>query len=228
MTSPSREIEFKFAVRNRQAFEQLAKHLDLPVSVLATGITQINHFFDSRQLCLHDKHFVIRLREQLDKNILTIKGEQLQPQKDSSVLTDRVEEEVAITRKAADDLLQGRVSPQQVISDHFENRSAPILQLIKTACPGEDLVHIGKFSNVRIHLPPVTLPVANARQRLEFELDTSTFPDGTVEYEIEIEISEQSDAAAIEATLVELLHQAGIEWHTAPSKAVRFFSALSN
>jgi len=223
-----REIEFKFGVHGRRAFEQLVAHLSLPESLLTEGFTQVNHFFDSQTRCLHKKHFVIRLREEKEKNILTVKGEQAIQQQGTSVLSDRVEEEVAIPRQAAEDLLHGRISPQQAISDHFKNRSASIMQMIKTACNDQNLVHIGEFSNVRIHLPPVMLAVANTSEKLEFELDTSTFPDGSVEYELEIEITEHNNAASIEAALVELLQQAGIEWHPAASKAERFFATLAN
>jgi len=228
MTSASREIEFKFGLHDKQAFDQLVAHINLPEAVLNEGVVQVNHFFDSQALCLHKKHFVIRLREEKQKHFLTIKGEKALQQKGGSVLSDRVEEEVSIPRQAAEDLLHGRISPQQAINDHFETRSASILQMIKTACNDQGLVHIGKFSNVRIHLPPVTLAVANADEKLVFELDTSTFPDGSVEYEIEIEITEHNNAASIEAALVELFQQAGIEWHPAASKAERFFATLAN
>ena len=228
MTSPCREIEFKFGVRSRRAFEQLVEHLGLPESLLTEGVTQANHFFDSQALCLHKKHFVIRLREQNEKNILTVKGEQAIQQPGTSVLSDRIEEEVVIPRPAAEDLLHGRISPLQAISDHFKDRSASIMQMINTACNDPSLLHIGEFSNVRIHLPPVMLSVANTSEKLEFELDTSTFPDGSVEYEFEIEITEHNNAASIEAALVELFQQAGIKWHPAASKAERFFATLAN
>lgn len=226
MISPSREIEFKFGVDNKQAFNRLVKHLKLSESVLTEGVTQVNHFFDSPALCLHKKHFVIRLREEREKHILTIKGEHALPQNGNSVLSNRVEEEVTLPRQAAENLLLGRISPLQAISDHFKARAAPILRMIDTACINHDLVHIGKFSNIRIKLPPVTLAVAAASEKLEFELDSSTFPDGRVEHEIEIEITEHNNAASIEAALLELFQQAGIEWHSATSKAARFFDAI--
>lgn len=226
MTSPSREIEFKFGVSGRQAFYRLVTHLELPESVLKEGMTQVNHFFDSKALCLHQKHFVIRVREENRSYILTIKGERSSAQNGNSVLSNRVEEEVMLPQLAAENLLQGMITPQQAISDHFKSRSAPILQMLSTACNNQDLVHIGEFSNVRIHLPPVMLSVANSREMLEFELDSSTFPDGSVDHEIEIEIHEQTDAAGTEAVLIDLLKQAGIEWHAAPSKAERFFASL--
>lgn len=228
MKSPSREIEFKFGVSEKQAFYQLVAHLKLPESVLAEGVTQVNHFFDSPSLCLHKKHFAIRLREEKDKNLLTVKGEKTPPPEENSVLSSRVEEEVAVPRQTAVDLLHGRIAPQQAIRDHFKSKSPPILTMINTACDDQGLVHIGEFSNIRIHLPAVILPGANSSDKLEFELDTSTFPDGSIDHEIEIEIAEHTDAAQVESALIELFQQAGIEWHSAPSKAARFFAAITS
>ena len=228
MKSPSREIEFKFGVSEKQAFYQLVAHLKLPESVLAEGVTQVNHFFDSPSLCLHKKHFAIRLREEKDKNLLTVKGEKTPPPEENSVLSSRVEEEVAVPRQTAVDLLHGRIAPQQAIRDHFKSKSPPILTMINTACDDQGLVHIGEFSNIRIHLPAVILPGANSSDKLEFELDTSTFPDGSIDNEIEVEIAEHTDAALVELALIELFQQAGIKWHSAPSKAARFFAAITS
>ncbi len=227
MKSQSREIEFKFGVPGTQAFYQLAAHLNLPESLLTDGVTQVNHFFDSPSLCLHKKHFVVRLREEKDKNLLTVKGEKALQPKENSVLSNRIEEEVALPRQTAVDLLHAKITPQQAIREHFNSTSTPILTMINTACNDHALIHIGEFSNIRIHLPPVILPGTNAGDKLEFELDTSTFPDGSIDYEIEIEIAEHTDAVRVESALLELFKQAGIEWHTAPSKAERFFAAIT-
>jgi uncharacterized protein YjbK len=228
MKPPSREIEFKFGVSEKQAFYQLVAHLKLPESALTEAITQINHFFDCPSLCLHKKHFAVRLRQEKDKNLLTVKGEKTPQQKENSILSSRVEEEAVIPRQTAVELLHGKITPQQVIRDHFKNKSEPILTMINTACNDQALVHIGEFSNIRIHLPAVILPGASSSDKLEFELDTSTFPDGSIDHEIEVEIAEHTDAALVESALVELLQQAGIEWHSAPSKAERFFAAITS
>lgn len=227
MTAQSREIEFKFAVADRRAFDQLIQHLKLPGSLLDGGVTQTNHFFDSPARCLHENHFVIRLREAGGINTLTIKGERQTEDIDSEVLSSRIEEEVDIPREAADDLLSGRISPLQAVSEHFKSRSAALLEMIENACDRQDFVHIGQFNNLRIKLPPVSLHAEGADETVVFELDTSTFPGYRTDHEIEVEISAHVDAALIEAALIDLLRQAGIEWQSAPSKAVRFFAALA-
>ena len=227
MTPHSREIEFKFGVPDAKAFEQLLQGLDLPGSLLAQGKIQTNHFFDSSVLCLHEQGFVIRLRQQDSVNILTVKGEQQADATGSSLLSSRFEEEINLPAQAADDLLHGRLSPQQLIEVHFGDRSTAVLQLINSACGGQDLVHIGEFRNVRIHLPVIPLQVGENIEQIEFELDSSTFPGGRVDHEIEIEIAAHSDASGIEAALIELFKRCDIKWHAAPSKAKRFFADLA-
>jgi uncharacterized protein YjbK len=226
MPTPPREIEFKFAVDDDQAFHRLVRHLQLPDTVLDQGVTQTNHFFDSPQLCLRNKHSVIRLREQGEKRILTVKGEKTTRSSNHAVLTDRIEQEAEVSIDAATALLQQRTTPQAVIAQYFADRASDILQAIDSACHGQTLVHIGQFENVRIHLPETGLDIGGASEMVEFELDTSTYPDGRIDRELEIEISEHANADAIETALTGLLAQAGIEWHSAPSKAVRFFGAL--
>ena len=227
MAENPREIEFKFAVHDKRAFIQLLEHLHLSRSLLDKGVTQTNHFFDSPSLCLHKNHVAIRLREEGKNRILTVKGAQRKETEGTSVLTDRIEQEVVLPHESAQALFNGNLTARQAIKQHFGHRSPTVLQMITSACDETELVHIGKFENIRVHLPPVDLTIGGTVTTVDFELDTSTFPDGNVDHEIEIEITEHSDAENIEAALIELFQQAGIEWDSAPSKAERFFSALS-
>ena len=227
MTRPSREIEFKFGVDGKQAFHRLVQQLDLPGYLLDHGVNQTNHFFDSTSHCLRTNHLAVRLREEDGYHFLTIKGGQPSKADADSVLTDRVEEEVTLSQETALALLSGKLSPVEVIRQRFDSKSRSIVQLVNAACGDEKLTPIGRFHNIRIHLPPVVLPADGSDEAIVFELDTSTFPDGRTDYEFEIEISEHSDAVAIKNALLGLFKQAGINWHTAPSKAERFYAALN-
>ena len=227
MTRSSREIEFKFGIDGKQAFQRLLQQLDLPAYLLDHGVKQTNHFFDSASHCLHTHHLAVRLREEDGQHILTIKGGQPSNADADSVLTDRVEEEVTLSKETALALLSGKLSPVQVIMQQFDSKSQSIVQLVNAACGDEKLTPIGSFHNIRIHLPPVVLQTGGSDEAIVFELDTSTFPDGRTDHEFEIEISEHSNAAAIEDALLGLFKKAGIEWHTAPSKAERFYAALN-
>lgn len=227
MTGSSREIEFKFGIHGKQDFQRLLQQLELPAYLLDHGVKQTNHFFDSASHCLRTHHLAVRLREEDGHHILTIKGGQPSNANTDSVLTDRLEEEVSLSRETALGLLSGKLSPVQVIRQQFDSKSRNIVQRVNTACGDEKLIPIGRFHNIRIHLPPVVLQTLDSGEAIVFELDTSTFPDGSTDYEFEIEISEHSDAAAIKDALLRLFKQADIEWHTAPSKAERFYAAIS-
>ena len=220
-----REIEFKFAVADRQAFHQLLEYLGLSASILDHGVRQINHFFDSKTFCLRDHHHAIRLRQEAQRYALTLKAEQ--QASPAAVLSDRAEHEVELPEATALALLQGITSPHQVIRQHFSDRSSTVLPLIEAACGDQALIHIGEFTNERIYLPPVSIAAGANAETVVFEFDTSTFPNGKVDYEIEIEISEDQHASAIQAALIELMDQAGIPWSSAPSKAKRFFYAIA-
>ena len=227
MTAPTREIEFKFGVDGKQDFHRLVQQLGLPGYLLDHGTNQTNHFFDSASHCLHSNHLAVRLRDEDGYHMLTLKGGQPSKAGADSVLTDRVEEEVSLSRETALALLSGKLSPVNVIRQQFEGKSRKIVQLVNAACGDERLIPIGRVHNIRIQLPPVVLQTGGSGESIIFELDTSTFPDGRTDYEFEIEISEHSDAVAIENALLSLFKQAGIEWHTAPSKAERFYAALN-
>jgi uncharacterized protein YjbK len=224
MTTCGREIEFKFAVADKQAFRRLLAYLNLPDALLDQGVKQTNHFFDSTTFCLRHHGLAIRLRHEAGRYRLTLKAEQ--QASEQAVLSDRVEHEVALPNATALALLHGTTSPRRVIRQHFDDSSSTILELIHSACVDAPLVHVGEFINERINLPPISLPVVESTASVVFELDTSKFPNGVVDHEFEVEISEDQDATAIEAALIELLEQAGIPWSSAPSKAKRFFSAI--
>ena len=225
MTTRGREIEFKFAVADTQAFRHLLAYLNLPDALLDRGVRQINHFFDSTTFCLRQQALAVRLRHEAGRYRLTLKSEQ--QSRVETVLSDRVEHEVDLPDATALALLRGTTGVRQVIRQHFDDSASTVLQLIHSACVDAPLVHVGEFINERIHLPPVDIPIVDSTANVVFELDTSTFPNGAVEHEFEVEIAEDQDAAAIETALIGLLEQAGITWSSAPSKAKRFFSVIT-
>ncbi len=228
MTSASTEIEFKFSVKDSSAFTKLVDYLDLPRSVLENPIDQINHFFDSPASCLHGHQLALRIRQEDGSNILTIKGDKQSVSDSSEVLTERIEEESALSAETANALIAGSMPVEELVQQQFSSRAPQLVETILSACSGQRVQYLGKFRNQRIQLPPVTLNAADYEASVEFELDTSYFPDGNIDYEIEVEISADSDSEKIGEGLIELLKNAGIDWGTAPSKAVRFFQAISS
>ena len=227
MTAPlSTEIEFKFAVDDAEAFNVLVVHLGMPESLLSNSVTQVNHFFDSHSLCLHDADLAVRLRVQNRKNIFTIKGKSSDHAEKRKPLSQRIEVEAEIPDHAAHDLLEGHIAPADIIKQYLPTDADSLLEMIVHACFDEPLKYIGKFSNERIILPEYTLKSGKFSTNIVFELDSSTFLDGSVEYEIEAEIPDIAHADEIHHALTNVLEKAGIKWTTAPSKASRFFARL--
>ena len=224
--SLSTEIEFKFAVDNEQAFHDLVAQLGLPESALSNSITQINHFFDSTSMCLHNSDLAVRLRVQNAKNIFTVKGKSSYHSEDHTFLSERIEEEVDIPDHAAHDLLEGHITPADIIEQYIPEHSSTLLEMIEHACVDQPLRYIGMFRNERIILPEYKLEANDVLTVIILELDSSTFPDGSIEHEIEVEITDTTHADEIYSALIELLKQAGINWSTASSKAARFFARL--
>ncbi len=224
--SLSTEIEFKFAVDNAEAFNNLVVQLGLPESVLNNRVTQVNHFFDSPSLCLHDADLAVRLRVQNRKNIFTTKGKSSYHAEDRQELSQRIEQETSIPDHAAHDLLEGHITPEDIIKQYLPSHANTLLEMLEHTCVDEPLKYIGMFRNERIILPEYKLEAGELSTKIVFELDSSTFPDGSVEHEIEVEISDTTHADEIRRALTTLLEQAGISWTTAPSKAARFFARL--
>jgi uncharacterized protein YjbK len=227
MTAPlSTEIEFKFAVDGAESFNNLVVQLGMPRSVLSNSVTQVNHFFDSHSLCLHNADLAVRLRVQDRKNIFTIKGKSSYHAEDRQALSQRIEVETEIPDHAAHDLLEGHIAPVDIIKQYLPLHADSLLEMIDHACVDEPLKYIGKFSNERIILPEYRLESGEISTNIVFELDSSTFLDGSVEHEVEVEISDITHADEIHHALTNILEKAGINWTTAPSKAARFFARL--
>jgi uncharacterized protein YjbK len=220
----AREVEFKFAVSGAEAFTRLLDHLGKPRSLLQSGILQVNHLFDTPALALHDHGSIVRLREQGGDYQLTVKGDTA-PAATDGVLTERIEYESPVDVDAARTLLRTRRISGDRLAGMISDHADAVHDLLRTAGVHGDLVYIGCFSNERIKLP-VILPVEGARCELLFELDSSEFPDGVTNTEIEVEITGRDDAEAIRSVLLTLLAQAGIDWQTTSNKAERFFAAL--
>ena len=224
--SLSTEIEFKFAVDNAGAFNKLVEQLALAESVLNNSVTQVNHFFDSPSLCLKESDLAVRLRVQNKNNIFTIKGKSSYHSEDRQSLSKRIEEEASIPDHAAHDLLEGHIAPSDIIKQYMPAQADTLQEMITHACNDESLKYIGMFRNKRIILPEYKLETGDISTNIVFELDSSSFPDGSIEYELEVEISDTTHADEIHHALTAMLEQAGISWKTAPSKAARFFDRL--
>jgi uncharacterized protein YjbK len=227
MTTLTKEIEFKFAVRDDSAFAALVAYLGLPTGVLDEAVLQTNHFFDTAQSSLRKNSLAIRLREQSGAFYLTIKGGKSSHDK-AGVLSSRIEEERVLYAETAHAMLDGTASVHTVIARCFRDHSSQLVDAIREITGDHVLAYVGKFENRRITLPPVKLQTGGATRQVEFELDSIAFPGQAPQYEIEVEVPSTEEAGLIHDALVALLSSAGIQWSAAESKARRFFAIVEH
>lgn len=224
--TPPRELEFKFAVHDTDAFSRLINYLDLPLTLLDAGVAQINHFFDTESLSLHSARAIARLREHNGRFTLTVK-EITQADTGECVLSNRMEYESDIPVNIGRVILNQKVLSLACLKDTLKSNSDAVVALLKRCGIDRDLTYIGNFTNTRTHVP-ITLTANHRHYDLVMELDASEFPGQLLSYEIEVEISFDEDAASIHKALEQLLKDAGIDWHTTTNKAARFYDARQN
>ncbi len=223
---PTRELEFKFAVQSSRAFSHLIEYLGMPVSLLETGIIQINHFFDTRPLTLFSTGSIVRLREHNGCFTLTVK-EMTPADADQTVLSNRFEYESDIPATLGRKILKEQVLQLTQLVSAMESNAVTVSTLLKRCGVNQDLAYVGYFTNTRTRIP-IVLTVNDQPKRLIMEFDASEFPGSNLCYEIEVEISSDDDSDAIYSALVQLLKDAGIHWHATTNKSARFFSAHNN
>jgi len=222
--TPPREIEFKFAVSDGEAFQRLIDYLEMPADLLEGGIVQINHFFDTADQALRSQGAIVRLREQNGAYRLTLK-QSATAESGTRALSDRIEYETPIPPARARGFLENRSLPLAGLIQAFASQSRAIARLLEDCRADQDLRYTGHFKNTRRALP-VTLAVDGKPYRLIMEFDTSEFPGLAPRYEIEVEIPSHDNAKSLQHALVQLLDNAGVNWWTTTNKAARFFAAL--
>jgi uncharacterized protein YjbK len=212
------EIELKYQLTSADAFTALARAVGVTPS---PAVTQVNHFYDTRDGRLAAARYSIRWREEGEAHTITLKGPEAPSSGDH--LTVRPEEEVRLEADEVAMLRAGSVAPLILFARHVQGGTA-LAAAIERCIGDAELVYVGSFENRRARLP-VALTLATGTLQVEMELDQTTFPGSRIEYEVEIEL-DAADTASAQQAVVALLDRAGITWRTAPSKAERFFRAL--
>jgi uncharacterized protein YjbK len=207
------EVEFKFRVDREEDFVAIARAAG---AELTAPVTQENHFFDTAERALEQGRFVLRLRDESGRYLLTAKGPRDPASTDT--LSAKLETEVELDPSTATEILSGTRSPLETLAGLA---SSPLVNELRATVKDRPLERIGSFRNERIRLP------LHLGQPVTLELDRTTFPGGVVHHEVEVEVPPGVDAAALEAALLELFAKAGVSVRSAPSKARRFFLALA-
>ncbi len=209
-----REVELKYVLKDASTLKSLATSLG---DRYCKTLKQRNYFFVPpnglrRPYCL-------RLRDEDGHFWLTAKGDQ----KFSGLLTNRLEIEQEISVATAKQMLQGTISPLEVLIGNLENVDDKRLSQIML----DDSRHLtfycaGSFDNVR-EIWEKQITIDNDKTiTLYLEYDTVHFSGQELQYELEIELPEewQNELSSYFELKIKKL---GIPIQTAASKATRFF-----
>lgn len=220
MKPTGQEIELKLQFSNPRDFEATLREAG---GVHQGTVLQRNHFFDDALRTLRAHAFGLRLREEDGRCFLTAKGK-----KNASAqvaLSSRREEEIVVATPEAARILAGQLSPLASLQAHVRPAGRALLAEMESALQGRPLTYIGAFENQRTRVqtelltPKGPLPVL-------LEFDRTVFPGDQVQFEIELELGPDEDAAAAEVGLRGLLSRAGAAGRPALGKAARFFAFL--
>jgi uncharacterized protein YjbK len=211
------EREFKYRIPDERALERLAARLGGPRSVQSL---QRNVFFDTPRQDLRARHLALRLRDEEGAFSLTLKGPAQGPQ---APLASREEEERALGAREAQAILEGALDPLEALLRL--GARGPLFECARELVGREPVQICGGFDNERTRLGPLVFPPGSTAGHV-FELDRTRFPDGSLDFELELELAGTEDPGPIAQALEALLRELGIAPETAPSKAARLFRIL--
>ena len=213
------EVELKLLVDGPEALRAVAAAAARRGARAGPARRQENHFFDARDGRLRRADHTLRLRAEEGRFELCAKG----PAEagGDAELHVRAEAEAEVDAGLARRVLAGEVSILDALERALARPSA-LLARIRAVLGGAALEHAGSFENERTVVGPLRADGAE----LALELDRTRFPGGRVDCEVELELP-ASAARAGRALLAELMAESGVLGRPAPSKAARFFEALS-
>lgn len=208
------EVEFKWMLPDEASFAAFLREVGIEES--PRFVTQTNHFFDTADLVLRRDGLACRIREEDHGYRLTLKAKGRSM--GEGLLTIRPEEEIELDPASARQVLEGARDVREVFFVLAETAlGRDVVHVLGDATP----IRLGAFHNDRARVGPFVL--VEGVEPLVVELDRSTFPDGRVDRELEVEVPKAS-VPDVEARLQSIAGRLGIPWQTAPSKAARFFA----
>lgn len=164
------EIEIKLDLQKEENYNKLIKRFGLTEK----PIRQENYFFDSENMDLSKNGWALRLRVEKDKSSLALKGTTTHS---SNGLAIRDEIETIIpdetAQKYAENGLRGSNLPDNII------------KIIRPIVNINDLSQRLNFANDRYRVN-----YSGAIDML-FEIDRTEFFDGSIDYELEVELEDQ-------------------------------------
>jgi uncharacterized protein YjbK len=174
---------------------------------------QINTFFDTASRALRQQRMTLRVRDESGGFTVTLKGGN---KAGKGSLSMRPEEEVDVERSRAEAYLSGAANPLEAFVP-----SPALVDAARAAIGGAPLLNLGSFANERTRVDCKLLGVP-----VVLELDRTSFPGGVTHHEVELEVPDGVDAAALGDALQALFAKAGAASRPANGKAARFFGLL--
>ena len=165
------EIEIKLDLQSEENYNKLIERFGIKVK----PARQENYFFDSANMDLSKNGWALRLRVEENKSSLTLKGKAA---KSSGGLAIRDEIEVLIPDETA----------QKYVINGLKDANIPdeIAQIIRPIVNPRDLIQKLYFVNNRYRVN-----FSGGDIDLLFEIDKTEYADGSIDYELEIELEDQ-------------------------------------
>lgn len=196
--TPQIELEIKIALA---AAEDHAR-VDRALGPACAEQRQCNIFFDTADLALRSARLGLRVRQQGNATLLTLKG----PKTEVGGAARRLEIEVEMDAEAT---AVFAATPGDLLSLDL----APIHRALQTVSR-QAVVEVVRFDNLRR-----LYPVALDGHALELALDRTAFADGTVDFEVEVELPAELAADRVTRVceaLEALLDELGVEHRPQP------------
>ncbi|MCP4706138.1 MAG: CYTH domain-containing protein [candidate division Zixibacteria bacterium] len=165
------EIEIKLDLQKEENYTRLIERF----KIAKKPTRQENYFFDSEDMTLSKNGWALRLRIEKDKSSLTLKGTTTQS---SGGLAIRDEIEISIPDE------NGIKYSENGLRD--SNIPSEIASIIRPIIKTSDLVQKVYFINDRFRINYSDDDIG-----LLFEIDKTEFSDGSIDYELEVELKDQ-------------------------------------
>jgi len=212
------EIELKRLLFGDRAGDRLVAALG---GAVQSEHRQVNHVLDTRDRRLSAARFALRLRMENGDALLGAKG----PTRDAGTSTgSKLEAESRIDADLACAILAGERDPVAALRERAGDPAyAELFRAIEATRRGEPIVPRGQFANVR-RTVRATLPHGLS---IAVEIDRTTFPDGRVDEEVEIELPDERVVPEAEAWLDSVTRSAGITTRPSTPKVARFWATVA-
>jgi len=222
------EIELKYALENKQQYKTILDFLNHKSGKAALVLEQENIFFDTKNGHLRTSGLILRLRQENGSYWLTAKGSSATEPLQETILSARLEEEIALEPAQAKKLLEGHLDPVKLFEESDwpsepEKQKERLLMLgaLIKARHNQTLNVIGKFRNTR---RMYTVAIQQALYKVE--CDETFFPGNKTDFEIEIELPNEPTAHAVRDEVEKWLRSMEIPIATTSGKAARFFASM--